>query len=410
MNQKQTVNRRRFLERSTAGMALAAAPMIVSRNVLGANDKITMGLIGAGGRGRGVMHDLVKQGADFIAISEIFAPAAQQALDVLEEGVKNHHDYRALLDRSDIDAVLIATPEHQHCVQLIDAVQAGKDVYCEKPMSNTIEEGYRTVQKVRETDRIVQIGMQRRSSETVMKTKKLIEDEIIGQIYMVKAWWNWSLSHKLNNSPLQSELDWNSFCHPKKNIRFEPMKYREWRYFWPFSGGNCTDQGTHLMDVVQWFMNSDPPQAAECFGGVYEMTGAETPDIFSAIYDYGSFMASWTLNYTNKYQSGWMIQFQGRKGTIMINDSGAKVYVDPWDEDTPPDYSMSYDAKPEIEIAGGIPTSPHTQNFLDCVKSRKEPNAPVEVGHSAVCGPHLANVAWHKKERAYLRSDLSGAY
>ncbi len=405
MNGKKTLNRRGFLARSAISVA-ATAPMVASRNVLGANDKIRMGLIGAGGRGRGVMRELAKQGAEFIAISEIYQPEAQAALDVLEEGVKNHHDYRALLERKDIDAVLIATPEHQHCVQLIDAVQAGKDAYCEKPMSNSIEEGYRTVQKVRETRQIVQIGMQRRSSETVMKTKKLIDDGTIGPIYMVKAWWNWTLSHKLDNSPLPNELDWDAFCYPKRNVRFEPMKYREWRYYWPFSGGNCTDQGTHLMDVVQWFMNSDPPKSAECYGDVYEMIGAETPDVFSAIFDYGSFMATWALNYVNKYQSGWMIQFQGRKGTIMINDSGAKVYLDDWAQD----YSMTYNTQPSIVIEGGIPTDPHTQNFLDCMRSRKEPNAPVEVGHSAVCGPHLANVAWHKKERAYLRSDLSGAY
>ncbi len=409
MNKTNEVNRRRFLERSALGVA-TVAPAVLSRKVLGANDRITMGLIGAGGRGRNVMRDLLKQGAEFIAISEIFQPAAERTLDILDDGVKNHHNYRALLERKDIDAVLIATPEHQHCSQLIDAVQAGKDVYCEKPMSNTIEEGYRTVQKVRETDRIVQIGMQRRSSPTVMKTKKLIEDGTIGQIYMVKAWWNWSLSHPLDNSPLDHDLDWEAFCFPKRNVRFEPMKYREWRYFWPFSGGNCTDQGTHLMDVVQWFMNSDPPKSAECFGNVFEMTGAETPDLFTAVYDYGSFMASWALNYTNKYQSGWMIQFQGRKGTIMISDSGTKVYLDPWDEGMPLDYSMTYETEPSMVIEGGIPTDPHTQNFLDCVKSRKEPNATVEVGHSAVCGPHLANVAWHKKERAYMRSDLSGSY
>jgi predicted dehydrogenase len=407
-NQIQNVNRRSFLEKSAISAAALTAPMITTRKVLGANDTVMMGIIGAGGRGRGVMRDLVRQGADFIAISEIFAPNVKQTKDLLGESVPNHHDFRELLERKDIDAVLIATPEHQHCSQLIAAVQAGKDVYCEKPMSNSIEEGAKTVQAVRATDRIVQIGMQRRSSDTVMQCKQLIQDGKLGTIFMVKAWWNWTLSHSLNNSPLGQDLDWDAFCYPKKNVRFEPMKYREWRYFWPFSGGNCTDQGTHLMDVVQLFMNSDPPKSAECFGDVYMMKGAETPDIFTAIYDYGSFMASWTLNYTNKYQSGWTIQFQGTDGTIIINDSGADVYDEPWNMDNP--YQMSYDTKPSMRIEGGIPTAPHTQNFLDCVKSRKEPNAPVEVGHSAVCGPHLANVAWHKKERAYMNSNLSGTY
>lgn len=407
-NQKQPVSRRTFLEQSAISAAAISAPMITTRRVIGTNDTVTMGIIGAGGRGRSVMRDLVLQGADFIAISEIYEPEVQEAKNLLGGSVPNHHDYRHLLEQKDIDAVLIATPEHQHCVQLIDAVQAGKDAYCEKPMSNSIEEGYRTVQAVRATDRIVQIGMQRRSSDTVMKTKELIQSGKLGSIFMVKAWWNWTLSHALDNSPLDHDLDWDAFCYPKKNVRFEPMKYREWRYFWPFSGGNCTDQGTHLMDVVQYFMDSPPPKSAECFGNVFVMTGAETPDIFTAIYDYESFQASWTLNYTNKYQSGWTIQFQGTDGTIIINDSGADVYEEPWNMDNP--YQMTYDTKPAMRIEGGIPTAPHTQNFLDCVKSRHEPNAPVEVGHSAVCGPHLANVAWHKKERAYMNSGLSGTY
>lgn len=408
MTTKQSVNRRSFLEGSAASVTALCAPMVAASSVVGANDAITMGIIGAGGRGRSVMRDFLRQDAKFIAMSEIYDAEAAETMNMLDEGVKNYRDYRKLLERKDIDAVLIATPEHQHCTQLIDAVQAGKDAYCEKPMSNTIEEGYRTVQAVRATNRIVQIGMQRRSSETAMKAKKLISDGKIGKIYMVKAWWNWVLSHPLDNTPLPHDLDWDAFCYPKRNVPFEPMKYREWRYFWPFSGGNVTDQGTHLMDVVQWFMDSDPPKSAECFGDVYVMKGAETPDIFTAIYDYGSFQASWSLNYTNKYQSGWTIQFQGTDGTININDSGAEVYEEPWNMDNP--YQMTYDTKPAMRIEGSIPTAPHTQNFLDCVKSRKNPNAPVEVGHSAVCGPHLANVAWHKKERAYMRSDLSGTY
>lgn len=394
-----SINRRSFIERSTKTLSIAAVPYITTRNVIGANEKIVMGIIGAGGRGRGVMNDLRRQDAEFNAVCEVYPPKRQQTLDQLGNDAKPYDDYRELLEQKDIDAVLIATPEHQHCVQLIHAVQAGKDAYCEKPMSNSIEEGFKTVQAVRETKQVVQIGMQRRSSEAVRNAKQVIDDGKIGKVYMVKAWWNWTAAHRLNNSPLDAELDWQKFCYPKTNVKFEPMKYRYWRYFWPFSGGNCTDQGTHLMDVVQWFMNSGPPKSADCHGGVYEMFGSETPDVFTSIYDYGDFLASWTLNYNNKYQNGWSIQFQGTTGTMMVDGHGARVYGNEWRPDVEPD----------MTIGGGIPTSPHTQNFLDCVRSREEPNAPVEVGHSAVCGPHLANVAWHNKNRAFLNSDASRA-
>lgn len=392
------INRRSFIEK-TGAISLATVPFITTRNVIGANEKIVMGIIGAGGRGRGVMGDLMKQDAEFNSVCEVYPPKREDTLKQLGGKAKVFDDYRQLLEQKDIDAVLIATPEHQHCVQLIHAVQAGKDAYCEKPMSNSIEEGFRTVQAVRETKQIVQIGMQRRSSDAVRQAKQIVDDGKIGKVYMVKAWWNWNAASRLNNSPLEAELDWEKFCYPKTSVKYEPMKYRYWRYFWPFSGGNCTDQGTHLMDVVQWFMNSGPPKSAECHGGVYEMIGAETPDVFTSTYDYGTFLASWALNYNNRYEDGWTIQFQGRDGTLMIDGNGARLYGSEWRPDV----------KPEMSIDGGIPTSPHTQNFLDCIRSREEPNAPVEVGHSAVCGPHLANVAWHNKTRAYLNSETSRA-
>lgn len=392
-----SINRRSFIERSSKTLSIAAVPYLTTRSVIGANEKIVMGIIGAGGRGRGVMGELIRQGAEFNAVCEVYPPKRQQTLDRLDNNAKSYDDYRQLLEQKDIDAVLIATPEHQHCVQLIHAVQAGKDAYCEKPMSNSIEEGYKTVQAVRETSQIVQIGMQRRSSPAVREAKQVIEDGKLGKVYMVKAWWNWNVGRRLNNSPLEAELDWKKFCYPKTNVTYEPMKYRYWRYFWPFSGGNCTDQGTHLMDVVQWFMNSGPPKSADCQGGVYEMIGSETPDVFTSTYDYGDFLASWSLNYNNKYENGWTIQFQGTSGTMMVDGHGVRIYGDEWRPN----------AQPEMTIGGGIPTSPHTQNFLDCMRSREEPNAPVEVGHRAVCGPHLANVALLNKGRAFLNSEAS---
>ncbi len=398
MSHKAEVNRRSFLSRSAGlGAGLAAAPHFVSQRVFGANERLIMGVIGPGGRGRGLMKTFMNQGAEFAAVCDAFEANEIEALKIAGENAKAYLDYRQLLEHRGIDAVLIATPEHSHGVNLIDSVNAGKDAYCEKPMSHSIAEGVKMIKAVRAADRIVQIGMQRRSTESVHKAKQIIDDGILGNIGIVRAQWHWNIASPLNNDPLSHKLDWERFCHPARVSEFEPMKYRYWRYFWDFSGGNLTDQGTHLMDVIQWFMNAGTPREAECFGGVYEMHGAETPDVFSAIFDYGAFMATWTLVYTNRYQNGWTITFQGKNGTLILDDSGYQVFEEPWQPDS----------KPAIAFKGGLSSEDHIANFIDCVKTRKEPNAPVEIGHTAVCGPHLANVAYHKKRRAYLSKDAT---
>ncbi len=400
MNKTKSCDRRSFLKNSvSAGAGIAAIHSIIPHKVIGANDRIVMGIIGPGGRGRGVMKMHMSEGVKFAAVCDVFEPNRLRGLEMAEANAKSYIDYRKLLEQKDLDAVLIATAEHNHCVQMIDAVNAGKDAYCEKPMSNSIEEGAKTVKEVRKTDRIVQIGMQRRSAPSVHQAKKVIEDGILGKVHMCRAQWFWQQhNHPLDNSPINEKLDWEKFCYPKPVIDFEPMKYRYWRYFWNFSGGNVTDQGTHLMDVIQWFMNSGTPQSAECFGKVYESIGAETPDTFNASYDYGDFLATWTLVYSNSFQNGWTIFFHGDKATLILDDAGFRVFKEPWAENKD---------KPLVDFKGGIGTQPHVQNFLECVKSRQEPNAPVEVGHSAVCGPHLANVAWHNKRRAYLNKNAT---
>jgi predicted dehydrogenase len=153
-----------------------------------------------------------------------------------------------------------------------------------------------------------------------------------------------------------------------------------------------TDQGTHLMDVVQWFTNSGPVQSAVSFGQVAKMTGSEAPDVFCAVFEYPQFMATWTLNYCNSYDNDWSIQFQGDQGTMLISNAGFKIWKEPWLKNP----------EPVQQMEAPIPIETHIQNFLDCVKSRNEPNAPVEVGASAVSAPHLANLAFHQARQVRL--------
>jgi predicted dehydrogenase len=399
------VGRRAFLKKSAAASigALVAPAVFSTSNVLGANEKIVMGVIGPGGRGRGVMKTHQAQGVEFRAVCDIYKPNLYEGLKLAGDKAQAHGDYRKLLDQKDIDAVLIASPEHWHGPMLTDAVQAGKDAYCEKPMSHSIEEGVRMVKAVRSTDRIVQIGMQRRSTPSVIAAKDLIKE--CGEIYLVKAYWHWDWSKPLNNSPITEELDWKAFIGPTPWHAFEPQRFRHWRYFWDYSGGNCTDQGTHLMDVVQWFMGSGAPRAATCYGAVYAMTGAETPDVFSATFEYPKFMATWTLDYANTLDNGWNIQFLGRQATLWLDNEGARVFAS---QSTGTTYKRTTEKAALVkEAPGSLSDAEHVKNFLECVKSRKEPHAPVEVGHLAVAGPHLANVAFLRQTRARLNEDAT---
>jgi predicted dehydrogenase len=378
-------DRRQFL-----GTALAAAPLFIPRQAWGANDRIAYAVIGAGGRGRYLNRNFQRLGAQCVAIAEVYEPHMERAL-MDSPGARSYLDYHDLLAHSGIDAVIVATPDHQHCPCLLAALEAGKDVYLEKPMSHSLEESGRMVEAVRKTQQIVQIGMQRRSAESIRKAKQLVDSGLLGKVTMVKPMWNWNVAKALDNSPLPGKLDWKRFLGPARDRELQPMRFRSWRDFWDYSGGNMTDQGTHLMDVVQWFTHAGPPASALCYGQIAKTIGSEVPDVFCAVFEYPGFMATWTLNYTNAYDNDWSIQFQGDQGTMVLNNQGCRVWKEPWPKNP----------EPVEKLFAPVMAEPHIRNFLDCVKSRQEPNAPVEVGASAVAGPHLANRAFHQNRRIY---------
>jgi predicted dehydrogenase len=377
--------------RSFLASTLAAAPLFVPRSAWGANDRLAYGLIGAGGRGRYLNQNFQKLGAECVAIAEVYDLNTQEALKAAPKA-KTYIDYHELLAQSGLDAVVVASPDHQHFPMLQAALDAKKDVYLEKPMSHSIEQSRQMIDAVRKTKQIVQIGMQRRSAPSVIKAKELLATGILGRITMAKPMWNWNVSKELNNTPLPGKLDWKRFLGNAKDRDLEPMRFRSWRYFWDYSGGNMTDQGTHLMDVVQWFTNSGPVKSAVCYGQLAKNTGSEVPVVFCATFEYEKLMATWTLNYCNSYDNDWSIQFQGDEGTMIINNAGYRIWKEP----------VPKNPEPVQAMAAPIPIEPHIQNFLDCVKSRQEPNAPVEVGASAVSAPHLANLAYHQDRRVRM--------
>ena len=394
------ITRRKFLGRSAAvGLGALSHPTFNAR-VFGANDRLVMGIIGSGGRGRGLMRGFTQHSVSWAAVCDVYGDNLDAGLKVADPEAKGYGDHKQLLDRKDIDAVLIASPEHWHHDHLVDSMHAGKDCYCEKPMSWSIEQGANMVKEVRKTDRIVQIGMQRRSSPDIMECKKIVDGGTLGEINLVRAEWFWNRT--LNVGTVHADrLDWDRFVGPTRKQPFQPVRFRHWRYFWDFSGGNMTDQGTHLIDVVQWLTNTTQPIAAHCYGEVYKLQPSETPDTFCATFEYPKFTCTWTLTYTNSYENGWGLFFQGQKGTLEICEAGYRVYKEPWGQ-------HRWDrVEPTIEkLPGGLTQATHhIQNFLECVKSRQQPNATVEIGHQAVRSLHLANIAGRNKTRAALAPD-----
>jgi predicted dehydrogenase len=390
-------DRRKFLKDSlNVTAALTAAPVLWPSRAWGANDRPAYGVIGTGGRGRYVSTVFQKLGAQCVALCDVYQPYLELARKDAPEA-KTYVDYNELLAQKGIDFVLIASPDHQHCPNLLAALAAGKDAYLEKPMSHSLEESQRMIQAVRKSGRIVQVGMQRRSAPVIHRAKALIDAGILGRVALVKPMWNWNVARPLNNSPLPGQLDWFRFQGPAERRTLEPMRFRSWRLFWDYSGGNMTDQGTHLMDVTQWFTNTTQPSSAICYGQVQKTTGAEAPDVFCAVFEYPKHMVTWTLNYCNSYENGWSIQFQGDEGTLILDEEGFRIYKEPW--------ARKENREPIYVAREGVPIEAHVQNFLDCMRSRKPPNCPVEVGASAVSGPHLANIAYHKNRRVKLNAD-----
>jgi len=406
---KHRENRRTFLGRAVqAGAALtAAAALGQSRRAVAANDRIRMGLIGSGGRGTHLMRNCLEldPAVQFVAVCDAYEPRRAAGLKIAGANAKEFTDHRKVLEMKDIDAVVIATPEHLHGTQLLDAVAAGKDVYVEKPMTYSVEEGVRVIKAVRASDRIVQVGMQRRSAPMCIEAKKLIDEGVLGDVTLVRAQWYWHVGPINKNVQFQGAYDWEQFLGPAPKRPVDPSRALNWNWYWDYSGGMVTGQGVHLMDLVQWFMGKGTPLSAVMQGGSY-LLGAECPDVFSASYEYDGFTASWILSYNNSYDNGWKVTFHGTKGTLWIGEpifaegeTGYRIYKEPWRD--------MENRTPIYKSEEGLPTEPHILNWLACLRSRKQPNAPVEVGHTAAAACHVAIQAYRHKTVARLDKECT---
>ena len=382
------IRRRDLLRGASALTALSYS------RVQGANDRIQLGVIGCGERGREDMSQFQKNPAvDVTAVCDIYGVQIDKARQKAPNA-RSFTDHRKLLDMKEVDAVLIATPDHWHAAIAIDALNSGRDVYVEKPLTRTIEEGPPIVKAARVNERICQVGMQQRSGIHYLRAKhEYFDTGRLGKITLARTWWHGN-SYHLRKAPesLQqkpSNLDWARYLGPVKWRDYDPQQYWNFRAYLDFGGGQVTDLFTHWIDVVHMFMGQEIPKSAVAAGGVYNYKDGRTaPDTINVLLEYPTeFTATFEATLAPGIR-GAAIEMCGTEGRLYIDRSRYEFHP------------LGKNADPVIVKAEPHDmTTDHVNNFLDCVRSRKLPNGDVLIGHRSAQASHLGNIAYVEKRR-----------
>jgi predicted dehydrogenase len=386
-----TMPRRDFVR--TVSAATAATAFSYSR-ILGANERVQLGVVGCGSRGVEDLNNFVKLGSvDVKALCDVYGARMEKVKETARDA-KTFKDYRRLLERKDLDAVLIAVPDHWHAAITIDALNAGKDVYVEKPLTLKIEEGPAIVKAARVNNRICQVGMQQRSGKHYLEAKQEYFDTgKLGKITLVRTWWHGNTYHlrKAPDSLLTqpADLDWANFLGPVTWRDYDPQQYHNWRAYLDYGGGQITDLFTHWIDVVHMLMGQDIPIAASAAGGVYHYKDGRTaPDTINVLLEYP---AQFTVTFEATLapgMSGSAIEFCGTEGRLWISRARYEYYLG----------GQGAPTQAVVQATGSL-NQDHVQNFLDSVKSRKLPSGDVLIGHRSAQASHLGNIAYLEKRR-----------
>jgi predicted dehydrogenase len=313
-------------------------------------------------------------------------------------------NYRQILDDKGIQAVLIATPEHWHHRMVLDALAARKDVYVEKPLCQTPEQGTELVRAEKASKSIVQVGMQRRSYDLFLEGRKIIAAGTLGNVRMVRSWWLNNYVGQPPSAKLDGPLDWEQWQGPANHrVDPDPVRFRHWRYFSDYAGGIAADQGAHAFDGIHLLMNASYPVAVNSSAGNIQKREFDTPESMTTIAEYPEeFLGIFTINYAAmKYKSrnDQLTQLDGDQARMDIGREECKVFRQ-GEEDTP--------AIVKTSARGfGYATELHVMNFLDCVRTRKTPTAPMRLGFQACLITMLANIS-RKTGRRVRWDDAAG--
>lgn len=396
-------NRRDFL-RTARGLATSSAIGVTAASysrVLGANDRVNLGLIGAGDRGISVMGNFLNNPAiHAVSVCDIYGAHIDRAKQTIPDA-KAFTDHRELLARPGLDAVYIAVPDHWHASIAIEALNGGKDVYVEKPLTRLMEEGMPIVKAARENNRVCQAGMQQRSGSHYLQAKeKYFNSGKIGTVTLARTWWYGNAWH-LRKAPqyLQTrpkDLDWDRFLGPVTWRDYDAQQYFNWRAYLAYGGGQVTDLFTHWIDVVHMFTGRDIPSSATAIGGVYcYKDGRTAPDTINVQLQYPGaheFTATFEATLVPSIK-GEAIEMCGTEGRLWIDRSRYEYYPTGAKEPA------------EVVPARKLPdtrdslTQEHVNNFIECLRTRGRPNGDVLIGHRSAQASHLGNISYEQKRR-----------
>ena len=372
------MNRRIFFL-STAGAALAQTP----------SESVRLALIGAGGRGRRVMSEFRRDPNLAVhGVCDVYEPNLEAGLSAAGPGTKAYRDYKQVLDDNDVDAVLIATPEHWHHRMTLDAMAAGKDVYVEKPLCHTPEEGKELVEAERNSDRIVQVGMQRRSYNLYLEARQMRRDGELGTVRMVRTYWLNSRTEPRRDT-FKGPINWEAWVGPAASVPKDPLVFFNWRSLAAYSGGIAQDQGCHIFDSIHLIMDAGYPLAVNASALQPHVEGMDLPEsvVVAAEYPEG-FMAIFTINYNAMRYAARADQLNAYDGSLARMDIG-REFLRVFPHDSPETASVAK------EQPGGFAqaTIDHVMNFLHCVRTREKPRATMDKGFQAALIVQLANIS-----------------
>jgi predicted dehydrogenase len=405
MQKNQKATRRSFLKTSAAaGLTALGAPAV---NVLGANEKLNIGLIGTGGRCQHLMRALARiPDARMAALCDVYDGHLEQAGKLADPKAFTTKHYPELLSRKDIDAVLIASPDHWHVPMTIDACAAGKDVYVEKPLTHNLTEGKAVIDAQNQHQRIVQVGTQQRSMPQFEKAKDIVRSGQLGDIHKVHLTWNRN-ADRARKGPQgvdSKKVDWKAFLGNAPEQPFDEYRFRNWRWFWDFGNGILTDLMVHFIDVVHWYFDLDHPLYATTVGDNYTSKGIwQTPDTIQTLLVYPNNMQVYFEGTFCNARNGAMLEFMGSNATLYLDRGRYEIHpernrgkYEEWVLGTGKRGADFYD-NPDGELL-------HLTNWIECIKSRKRPNAPAEAGVSAASAAHLGNQAFRTGQVARWKS------
>jgi len=417
------MKRRQFIKRVVQTGAVVSATALSVKDVLGANERVRVGLIGCGGRGMfdaKLMRDVPN--VEFVAVCDLYPPHLARAKEWAGPSAKEYKDFRRLLEQENIDAVLIATPDHWHAIPTVLACQAGKDVYVEKPLAHNIQEGRTMVEAAHRHNRVVQMGAQQRSAPHYAEVARIIQSGELGRVHFVRIW-NYTnmfpngVGRGPDSDPPEG-VDWDMYLGPAPYVPFNKNRFiGTYRWFWDYGGGLVTDFGIHRFDSMQQIMKADAPVSVTASGGRYGLTdGAETPDVVQVTYQYPGFILSYEACMLNAHGAGGRTPgkkyyqarvaddrphgeaYYGTNGTLIADRLGFEIY--PESDTTSGPGAAGREQRSEgfrmqrKEMSAEDATASHVKNFIECVRSRKKPAADVEIGHHSTIVAHLGNIAY----------------